>query len=106
MFFGVSLFTFLLSDIIALTDYYIVRDDEILNGEPIIKGTRTPVRAIVETWRLGVAPEEIPLGMPHLTLSQIFSALTYYSDHLEEINAYIEHNRIPDDLIDPLLKNS
>ncbi|WP_375514605.1 DUF433 domain-containing protein [uncultured Nostoc sp.] len=28
---------------------YIVRDDQILSGEPIIKGTRTPVRAIVET---------------------------------------------------------
>ncbi|MDB9429991.1 DUF433 domain-containing protein [Microcystis aeruginosa CS-555/01A07] len=92
---------------VQATEYlYIVRDDEILQGEPIIKGTRTPVRAIVETWRLGVAPEEIALGMPHLTLSQIFSALTYYSDHLEEINAYIERNHIPDDLIDPLLKNS
>src|SRR3954462_12180232 len=42
---------------------YVVRDDQILGGEPIIKGTRTPVRAIVETWRLGVAPEEIPVGM-------------------------------------------
>jgi len=39
---------------------YIVTDEQILNGEPIIKGTRTPVRAIVETWRLGVLPEEIP----------------------------------------------
>src|SRR3990172_1335241 len=30
---------------------YIVRDDGILGGEPIVTGTRTPVRAIVETWR-------------------------------------------------------
>ena len=29
---------------------YIVTDDQILSGEPIIKGTRTPVRAIVELW--------------------------------------------------------
>jgi uncharacterized protein (DUF433 family) len=28
---------------------YIVTNDEILSGEPIIAGTRTPVRAIVET---------------------------------------------------------
>ena len=28
---------------------YIARDDAILGGEPIIKGTRTPIRAIVET---------------------------------------------------------
>lgn len=88
------------------TEYlYIVRDDRILSGEPIIKGTRTPVRAIVETWRMGVAPEEIPKGLPHLTLAQVFSALTYYSDHQDEINNYIERNRIPDELIDPLVKD-
>jgi uncharacterized protein (DUF433 family) len=88
------------------TEYlYIVRDEQILRGEPIIKGTRTPVRAIVETWRMGVAPEEIPKGLPHLTLAQVFSALTYYSDHQEEINNYIERNRIPDELIDPLVKD-
>jgi uncharacterized protein (DUF433 family) len=87
---------------VQATEYlYIVRDDEILSGEPIIRGTRTPVRAIVETWRRGTAPEEIPQGMPHLTLSQVFCALTYYSDHQAEINHYIERNRIPDELIDP-----
>ncbi|MEQ9553842.1 DUF433 domain-containing protein [Coleofasciculus sp. G2-EDA-02] len=91
---------------VQTTEYlYIVRDEQILRGEPIIKGTRTPVRAIVETWRMGVAPEEIPKGLPHLTLAQVFSALTYYSDHQDEINNYIERNRIPDELIDPLVKD-
>lgn len=84
---------------------YVVSDPEILSGEPIIKGTRTPVRAIVENWRLGVAPEEIPTAMPHLTLAQIFDALSYYSDHQEEINQYIQNNRISDELLDPLIKN-
>ena len=91
---------------VQATEYlYIVRDERILSGEPIIKGTRTPVRAIVETWRMGVAPEEIPKGLPHLTLAQVFSALTYYSDHQDEINNYIERNQIPDELIDPLVKD-
>jgi uncharacterized protein (DUF433 family) len=84
---------------------YIVKDDHILSGEPIIKGTRTPVRAIVETWRMGIPPEEIPKGMPHLSLAQVFDALSYYSDHQSEINDYIERNRIPDELIDPLVKD-
>ncbi len=84
---------------------YIVKNDEILGGEPIIKETRTPVRAIVETWRLGVMPEEIPKRLPHLTLAQIFDALSYYSDHQDEINAYIESNRIPNELLDPIVKN-
>jgi uncharacterized protein (DUF433 family) len=84
---------------------YVITDQEILSGEPIIKGTRTPVRAIVELWREGIAPEEIPERLPHLTLAQVFDALSYYSDHQEEINGYIERNRIPDELIDPLVRN-
>ena len=84
---------------------YIIRNDEILSGEPIIKGTRTPVRAIVETWRMGVSIEEIPTHMPHLTLAQIFDALSYFSDHQQEILGYIERNRIPDELLHPRVKN-
>ncbi|MDY6804811.1 MAG: DUF433 domain-containing protein [Cyanobacteriota bacterium] len=84
---------------------YIVKDDSILSGEPIIQGTRTPVRAIVEIWRLGISPEEIPNRLPHLTLAQVFDALSYYSDYQREINSYIERNRIPEELIDPLVKD-
>lgn len=83
---------------------YVVTDDDILSGEPIIAGTRTPVRAIVELWRLGIAPEEIPDRLPHLTLAQVFDALSYYSDHQAAIQAYIERNHVPDDLVDPLVR--
>ncbi len=79
---------------------YIVSDDRILGGEPIIVGTRTPVRAVVETWRLGVAPEVIPQSLPHLTLAQVFDALSYYSDHQDEINAFIERNSTGEDRLD------
>jgi uncharacterized protein (DUF433 family) len=47
----------------------VTADENILGGEPIIEGTRTPVRAIVELWRLGISPEEIPHRLPHLTLA-------------------------------------
>jgi uncharacterized protein (DUF433 family) len=90
---------------VTTTEYkYIVKDDKILGGEPIIKGTRTSVRAIVENWRLGLSPEEIVIHMPHLTLAQVFEALSYYSDHQAEINDYIEKNQIPADKIHPSLK--
>jgi uncharacterized protein (DUF433 family) len=82
---------------------YIVTDPDILSGEPIIEGTRTPVRAVVELWRQGLLAEEIPVQLPHLTPAQVFDALSYYSDHQEEINSHIERNSIPDDLIDPVL---
>ncbi len=77
---------------------YVITDDEIMGGEPIIIGTRTPVRAIVELWRQPVAPEEIPRHLPHLSLAQVFDALSYYSDHTAEINAFIERNRVPEQL--------
>ncbi|CDM64900.1 DUF433 domain-containing protein [Pyrinomonas methylaliphatogenes] len=84
----------------ATEHLYIVKDERILGGEPIIKGTRTPVRAVVELWRMGVAAEEITNHLPHLTQAQVFDALSYYSDHQAEINYYIERNRIPEELID------
>ncbi|WP_228015589.1 DUF433 domain-containing protein [Leptolyngbya ectocarpi] len=47
---------------------HIVRNDEIRSNEPIIKGTRTPVRAIVEMWRIGVSPKEIPQRLRHTSV--------------------------------------
>ncbi len=87
----------------ATAQRYIVKDDGILSGEPIIQDTRTPVRAIVEMWRLGMTPEEIPRHLPHLTLAQVFDALSYYSDHQDKIIAHIERNRISEDMIDTKL---
>ncbi len=89
----------------ATEHFYVVTNDQILSGEPIIKDTRTPVRAIVELWRMGIPPEEITRHLPHLTLAQVFDALSYYSDHTDEINRHIERNRVPDELIDPLVKD-
>lgn len=57
-----------------MTTRYVTRNANIARGEPIIAGTRTPVRSIVEMWRQGVSPEEIPLHYPHLTLAQVFDA--------------------------------
>lgn len=82
----------------------IVSDESLLKGEPVIFGTKTPVRAIVELWRSGTAPEEIPEHLPHLSLSQVFDALSYYASHQSEINRYIEVNRVPEELIHPVVK--
>ncbi|MEH1875819.1 DUF433 domain-containing protein [Nostoc sp.] len=83
---------------------YVIRNPEILSGEPIIISTRTSVRAIVGLWRLGIMPEEILSHLSHLTLAQVFDALSFYLDHQAEINEYIERNRVPDELIHPSVK--
>lgn len=67
---------------------YIVSDSAVLDGEPVIRGSKTPVRAIVEYWRLGIAPEEIPTHLPHITLAQVFDALRYYAENQAQINHY------------------
>lgn len=76
---------------------YVETIPTVLSGEPIIRGTRTPVRAIVEHWKFGDPPEEIARKLPHLRLAQIFGALSYYDDHRDEIEHYITVNRVPVD---------
>jgi uncharacterized protein (DUF433 family) len=90
---------------IAVQYRYITSVPNILSGEPIIRGTRTPVRSIVEYWRLGYTPEDIVRGLPHLTLSQVFEAMSYYYDNKAEIDQYINANRIPEELIHPLVRD-
>jgi uncharacterized protein (DUF433 family) len=75
---------------------YIVKRTD--SGEPIIEGTRISVRDIVEQWKLGTSPEEIPSIYPHITLSQVFEAIAYYLDNKNEIENYIEKNTIPENL--------
>jgi len=76
---------------------YVTRVKSILSGEPIIRGTRTSVRAVVEYWKFGDAPEEIVRKLPHLRLAQVFDALSYYDDHRPEIERAIALNRFPTD---------
>lgn len=76
---------------------YITRVEGVLSGEPIIAGTRTPVRAVVEHWKFGDSPETIVRKLPHLRLAQVFDALSYYDDHRDEIEQAIARNRVPVD---------
>ncbi len=87
--------------VVATEHRYIIRDDSILGGEPVIQGTRVPVRAVVGLWRGGVTPEEIPVHFPYLTLAQVFDALSYYADHQGEIDLHTERNEVPDELAHP-----
>jgi uncharacterized protein (DUF433 family) len=36
--------------------------------------------------RQGMTPEELVREFPHLTLAQVYDALSYYYDHKEEID--------------------
>lgn len=78
-------------------DQGVASDSSLHGGEPILLGTATTVRAVVELWQQGLTAEEIPVRIPHLSLSQVLEALHYYLGHPAEIDQWIAENRIPDE---------
>ena len=69
---------------------YVVQISDVCGGRPVIKGTRIPVWLIVGWFKDGYSPEQIQQEIyPHLSLAQIYDALSYYHDHTAEIDAQI-----------------
>lgn len=66
---------------------YIGFHPEIAAGQPVIEGTRITVRCIAGYYQMGMSVDEILATLSHLTPSQIHSALAYYFDHQEQIDA-------------------
>jgi uncharacterized protein (DUF433 family) len=64
----------------------------ILDGVPVIKGTRIAVRTIAGYYQQGMTPDEILQSLPHLTQSQLHSALAYYFDDQKEIDRDLKRN--------------
>jgi uncharacterized protein (DUF433 family) len=59
-------------------------------GKPRIAGHRIKVQDIV-IWheQMGMSPDEIVYHYPSITLADVYAALSYYHDHLEEIRQQI-----------------
>jgi uncharacterized protein (DUF433 family) len=67
----------------------IVQTPEMRGGRPRIAGTGVTVRRIVGWYKLGLSPEEIVDRIGHVSLAQVYAALTYYHANREEIEADI-----------------
>jgi uncharacterized protein (DUF433 family) len=74
---------------LTTTEYKYVELDE--RNVPIIAGTTMKIVELV-TGQIahGWSPEELHFQHPYLTMSQIYSALAYYWDHKEELDADIK----------------
>ncbi len=67
---------------------------EFISPESIrIKGTRVGIEIVIEKFLDGASPEEIRRHHPHLTLKQIYGAITYYLFNKEILDDYIETER-------------
>ncbi len=72
---------------------YIKMDKNIGQGKPLIAGTRTRVANIVAYYKLGYSAEELAREFPHLHLSQIHDALSFYYENKDEMDRAIDEDK-------------
>lgn len=66
---------------------YIVSLKTHCGGSPVIAGTKFPVRSVVfYILRQGMTPDELVKEFSHLTLPQVYDALSYYYENKEKID--------------------
>jgi len=72
---------------------YIVSQTDFCGGSPVIRGTKFPVRSVVNyVLHQGISPEELVKEFSHLTLAQVYDALSYYYDHKESVDKDLRDN--------------
>jgi uncharacterized protein (DUF433 family) len=67
-------------------------DEMVLGGEPRIDGTRVGVRHVAERVVTNGQSPAYVADQFDLTLAQVYEALSYYYDHIEEIRAHERDN--------------
>jgi len=81
----------------------ISRNPDIHGSCPIIAGTGVTVRRIAIWYKQSLRAEEIADRIGHLTLTQVYAALTYYHANREEIDADIAAEEAEGDRIEALI---
>ncbi len=72
---------------------YVEVVEKVAGPQAVIKGTRIPVSIIIGYFRIGETPESLVKNiLPHLTLAQVYDALSYYHDHQAEIEQELAEN--------------
>jgi len=62
-----------------MMDYarYIVRDEKVCGGEPVIRGTRVPLRTVLASLAEGATVEEILKDFPTLTEESVRAVIAF-----------------------------
>ncbi|MDJ1181074.1 DUF433 domain-containing protein [Roseofilum sp. BLCC_M91] len=71
-------------------DSLITTDPKLRSGRPIIAGTGTSVRRVAALYNQGYGAEEIGRRLDHLTLTQVYAALTYYHANREAMDGDLQ----------------
>jgi uncharacterized protein (DUF433 family) len=79
----------------AASHPYIARVPGILSGRPVIRGTRIAVWQVANSIvHLGESVADYHAGHAHLSLAQIYAALSYYFGHQDEIEVEIDSQQM------------
>ena len=71
---------------------WIVQDPGILGGEPVVRGSRIPVRSIVRAFEIYGDRERVLQAFPSLRPDQVDAAMRFYEANRELVRRYIEEN--------------
>ena len=74
---------------------YIISQKDLCGGSRVIRGTKFPVRSVVNyVLRQGLSPEELVKEFTHLNLAQVYDALSYYYDHKDSIDKDLQNQSV------------
>ena len=72
---------------------YVEVVEKITGSQAMLEGTRVPISIVIGYLRMGETPESLVENiLPHLTLAQVYDALSYYYDHQDQIEQEMAEN--------------
>ena len=78
----------------AVATYIDIRTNRDGHDRPFIEGTRVRVQDVAMMAEVqGLTPDQIIDALPHLRLSQVHAALSYYFDHRAEIHGHLKEDK-------------
>jgi uncharacterized protein (DUF433 family) len=57
---------------------------DVMDGKPVVRGTRVPVELVLRKLGAGMSPEAILVDHPRLTLEDIHAAQAFAADYLAD----------------------
>ena len=74
---------------------YVSETPGVCGGYPVVRGTRTPVRLLVEAFRHFGDVEGTQAAFPYLAIEQVRGALAYYNTHPSRVDEdFARHARV------------
>ena len=74
------------------------------HGTIRVKGSRVSLDSIVHHFKLGATAEQIVQSFPSLSLGDVYSSIAYYLTHRQEMEVYLEQQKVEADNIQSQLE--